>query len=365
MYSELRINGYRGVASLRLKKLGRINLLVGGNNRGKTSVLECLELLRQPGNAHALGTIATRRPGAMEAGGQRRGNTLEQGKSVNLRRLFTNHELPGGFTIEADHASGPETAHSKETLTVVATTIDDRKPLEDTADRNALFRLQMDWSARDGQYKGFLNEDGNLLSLSHSTKTPSRPERPVVFLSEQGMSATDVIRTYDRFVLTPTEETMIPQALRKIEPSIERIALTVNECSLRSDLPATLKVKLRNLTTPVPMESMGESVWRMLGLTLAIANAKDGTLLIDAIDTGFHYTVLNDMWRMIATQAAALSVQVFATTQNRDCYESLASAVASNDEDVRIQRIDRHRTNAVTITNQAILAAASRNVEVR
>ena len=78
-----------------------------------------------------------------------------------------------------------------------------------------------------------------------------------------------------------------------------------------------------------------------------------------------HYTVMEDMWRMIGEQAAALSVQVFATTHSRDCYESLGAVVESDVGDVTIQRIDRSRGKAVSITNQAIVAAAERNVEVR
>ena len=43
MYSSIQISGYRGLDSFRLEGLGRINLLVGTNNSGKTSILECIE----------------------------------------------------------------------------------------------------------------------------------------------------------------------------------------------------------------------------------------------------------------------------------------------------------------------------------
>ena len=48
MYSSIRINGYRGLDSFRMEGLGRVNLLVGANNSGKTSILECIELLIVP-----------------------------------------------------------------------------------------------------------------------------------------------------------------------------------------------------------------------------------------------------------------------------------------------------------------------------
>ena len=40
------IKSFRDIRDLSIKKLGAINLIVGDNNCGKTSVLEAIELLR-------------------------------------------------------------------------------------------------------------------------------------------------------------------------------------------------------------------------------------------------------------------------------------------------------------------------------
>ena len=108
-------------------------------------------------------------------------------------------------------------------------------------------------------------------------------------------------------------------------------------------------------------------MWRMLGLALALANAKGGILLVDEIDTGLHYSVMEDMWRMVSERAAALDAQVFATTHSRDCYESLAAVVrpGSISTTVTIQRIDAQRERAVRFSNDDIVAAAERGIEVR
>ena len=127
-------------------------------------------------------------------------------------------------------------------------------------------------------------------------------------------------------------------------------------------------VKLKGAAGRVPIGSAGDGMWRMLGLALALVNAKDSVLLVDDIDTGLHYTVMESMWRMLREQAARLSVQVFATTHSRDCYESLAAAVkpgASRREAVSIQRIEKNQPQAVNISNDAIVAAAERGLEVR
>ena len=124
-------------------------------------------------------------------------------------------------------------------------------------------------------------------------------------------------------------------------------------------------LKLREVADRIPIGSLGDGMWRMLGLALAISNADGGVLLVDEIDTGLHHTVMEDMWRMVSERAAALSVQVFATTHSRDCYESLAAIAESGAGGVTIQRIERSRGEAVSFIDRAIVAAAERNIEVR
>jgi AAA15 family ATPase/GTPase len=45
MLKSLKIENFRGFELLELNQLGRINLLVGENNSGKTSVLEAVQFL--------------------------------------------------------------------------------------------------------------------------------------------------------------------------------------------------------------------------------------------------------------------------------------------------------------------------------
>ena len=53
------------------------------------------------------------------------------------------------------------------------------------------------------------------------------------------------------------------------------------------------------LLLPIPL--MGEGLRRLLSLLLAIANLKDGIVLIDEIENGFHYSVHKKVWQAIAS----------------------------------------------------------------
>ena len=369
MYSSIRIDGYRGLDSFRMERLGRVNLLVGTNNSGKTSILEYIELLRSAGNPHVLSSIIGRRGEWGYANeGDARTSIGPRPEPLDVSHLFLNHELRGAIRIEAESGGDAAAAGWNDKVTVHVEDLSNSKldePDDAMSDENEGFALHLKWSDPQDDYRTLVTDDGLLLRLRRPMRMRNGASQAVQFVRTSGMTAADVVRTYSKFKFTEKDEAT-KRALRIVEPAVEDVAPIADERRLMCrDAPGGVVLKLRGITGQVPIGSMGDGTWRMLGLALSLANASGGVLLVDEIDTGLHYTVMDDMWRMIAEQAAALSVQVFATTHSRDCYESLGAVVECDVGDATIQRIDRSRGKAVSITNQAIVAAAERNVEVR
>lgn len=361
MYSSIRITGYRGLDSFRMEGLGRVNLLVGTNNSGKTSILECIELLRSPGNPHVLSSIAGRRGEWGYVTDEDVRASLTRQDLLDVGNLFANRELPGEIVVEADSFPSAHAARWNDRVALLARKVTEEDLETEDVEEHEEFALHVKWSSAQDDYRTFVTEEGLLVIPRRLIRTRNESGQAVQFVTTRGVTASEVIRTYSKFVLTPKDEA-ITQALRLVEPAVERIAPALDERGLDRDAPGGVKVKLREIDDPVPIGSMGDGVWRILGLALSITNSGGGVLLVDEIDTGLHFTVMEDMWRMVSERAAALSVQVFATTHSRDCYESLA-AVAEGD--VTIQRIDRSRGEAVRFSKRAIVAAAERNIEVR
>ena len=364
MYSSIRISGYRGLDSFRMEGLGRVNLLVGANNCGKTSILECIELLQSPGNPRVLASIVGRRGEWGYVTDEDIRASLTRQDFLDVGNLFANRELPGEIVVEANCVHDAHAARWNDRVALLARKVSEQDLEAEDVEEDEQFALHVKWSSTPHDYTTFITDEGVLVSPRRSIRARNESSRAVQVVTTSGVTATEVIRTYSKFVLTPSDEA-ITQALRLVEPAVERIAPALDERGLHLDAPGGVKVKLREIDDPVPIGSMGDGAWRILGLALSIANAGGGVLLVDEIDTGLHFTVMEDMWRMISERAAALSVQVFATTHSRDCYESLAAVVESEAGDVTIQRIDRTRGEAVSFSNQAVVAAAERNIEVR
>ena len=351
-----------------MQGLGRVNLLVGTNNCGKTSILECIELLRSAGNPHVLSSIVGRRGEWGYANdGDARGSLGPRPEPLDVSHLFANHQLRGEVRIEADRTEDVSAVGWNDRVTLHVEDPSGSEHDEPDAEREDDERLvlHVKWSDADDDYKALVTDEGLLSRVRRLMRPRNGSSQAVQFVKTGGMSASDVVRMFDQVVLTESEEA-VTLALRILEPGIERIAtVTGDRRPLQSDSPGGMFLKLADSARRVPIGSMGDGIWRMLGLALSLANAGGGVLLVDEIDTGLHYSYMKKMWRMVSERAAALSVQVFATTHSRDCYESLAAVAESEIGDVTIQRIDRGRGEGVRFSNQAIVAAAERNIEVR
>ena len=367
MYSSIRIQGYRGLDSFRMEGLGRVNLLVGTNNSGKTSILECIELLRSAGKPHVLWSIAGRRGELSSVNEEPGGRPPRPPREIlDVSHLFANRELRGAIQIEADLDTDDHPAgwNNKVTMRVEAPSSPPSDEMDAEDDGESLL-LRVKRSDAEVDYKISVTEDGLLFGPRWHVRARNGFSQGVQFVRTSQMTPGDVVRTFSKLVLTPRHET-IRQALRIVEPTVEDLVPIADYSTrLNRAAPGGVVLRLRGVEDRVPIGSMGDGMWHMLGLALSIENADGGVLLIDEIDTGLHYSVMEGMWRMLSKAATARSVQVFATTHSRDCYESLAAIAQDDGGDVTIQRIDRSRGEAVTFSREAIVAAAERNIEVR
>jgi predicted ATPase len=375
MLKSLKIENFRCFQSFELQQLGRVNLLVGTNNSGKTSILEAIQLLCSRNNLEPLAESIDRRGEYFWGDGKSR---FDRRSEFDVSHLFYGHQIKANSQFSI---TGVRKNLQEKCLASVKDSFansDDKQgykyskrrnrddELEGLGNLSLIFQWILDQS-EEPPIKIPLSLDNGLpenflrYSFGASDKETSRNQ----FITSSSLSVERMAELFDQVVLTPEEE-LVYEALKTIEPSIERIA-SVGLEKYRNVERGGFVVRLANKQR-IPIGSMGDGIWRMLGLTLAIVNTKGGILLADEIDTGLHFSVMSDMWRLIWETAERLDVQVFATTHNSDCWTSLAAIANSENETeggITIQRIEREKRSSIIFNERQIVIAAERGIEVR
>jgi hypothetical protein len=113
---------------------------------------------------------------------------------------------------------------------------------------------------------------------------------------------------------------------------------------------------------------MGDGMRRLLALSISLIHAKGGCLLVDEIDTGLHYSVMADMWKLVVETARSNDIQVFSTTHSWDCEKGLAVLCEREPQlmqHVAIHKIDRTLQQSVPFASEKLVRAVQGGIELR
>lgn len=375
MLRDLTIQGYRCFGDFSVDGLARVNLIVGANNSGKTSLLEAIYLLSRQDDKNALPELLHARGEYVEFSNPS-GLTEYQ---YQISHLFHGHqprvnsETTHGNTFGiATFASDSPSLHAelkvpdplpsgslwseylKSHAADLATIFSERAPLELVLRYGALLNEPM----RPVQYPvtgdlfirpGFLRFGG--------------PYVPRSFVTTRNIDFAYLARLWDAITLT-SEEDRVLAALRILEPDIEGVRFTSQQTS-----NSGVVIKLRPQSGPIPLGSMGEGMLHVLALAMSAVTARDDVLLVDEIDTGLYYGVLADVWDLLIETAQRLNVQIFATTHSWDCVAAFQEALSQQEsQDVgRLFRLEERKgtIQAVAYDADDLAVAVRQAIEVR
>jgi AAA15 family ATPase/GTPase len=382
MLKTIKIENFRSFQSFELQQLGRVNLLVGKNNTGKTSILEAIQILCSRANLEPMSEVMINRGEYFWSYNP----TEKEERELDICHLYHTHKLQSGskFTISGINENIEEkivVAIGKHKLRLYDDSsqayMQENSDLDISLTDIEGLTLQVNWIHGDKTKEIIaipLSENNGLpLKYVHRSSQNTNLAPRNILVTSSSLTTAKMTDLFEKVVLTPDEK-VIEEALNIIDDRIERIASVniqnISPLRVRNtfDSRGGFFVLLSDSNQRVPIGSMGDGIWRMLGLALATVCAKNGYLFVDEIDTGLHFTAMSDMWRMIWETAKRLNVQVFATTHNSDCWMSLASVVQQEDaaeDGIRIHRIEKGKEKSVVFTEPQIAIAAEREIEVR
>lgn len=362
---DFTIHSFRGMQEAKLEKLGQINLLVGGNNSGKTSVLEALSLFCDPMNPRKWSSIAAARETGVstlslsdrllwlfpQEGLYPKEDLFPQ---ENLFPQEDNAELSlsasGTFPVKnvlARHERFSEVI--KERIPRYAVGDDIRRgddfSFEEREREVEGIKIQVDVSLRDDPNalpdevltKTYKFPEYGLLPRENSREVRSLPVCLIHGCSHRSSGAPSELWTD---VIHAGVKLQTIELLKLFDPDIQDVDII----SRRER--ASISIQHKKLGR-APLSTFGDGLRRVFTLASAIPGVKDGILLVDELEIAVHSRMQEKTFNWLVKACYQFNVQLFATTHSLEAIDAMIDACKDAAIDIvgyRLQKGDAQTT---------------------
>lgn len=290
-FSRFRVQNFKCFDDLTLDNLGLINIIVGDNNVGKTSLLEAL-LFTEEDNFHVLlhrwaeVLQGTRNLGNLEA----EEDFIDYYKNRNIKDWKLHSEIK--FEVLAS--------------------------------------VYIDFKNKDKKIKKyqanfwFDKVQGNKI-FSHlaphfpflPTISPKKVKMPYMHF-HKGYGH-DLIGNYTQNIqFDEDKRSILMQGLQILVPKLHYIEVS----RLLSDENYAIVLKQEGYPT-LPLAIFGEGTIKLFRLLMEIIEWSHQRLMIDEIETGMHHSRMIPFWQAVLNTAYSQDTQLFATTHSLECLQKL------------------------------------------
>jgi hypothetical protein len=346
MLSSLKISNYKAHREIAMLGLGRVNLLLGRNNAGKTAILEAVFLEQFHSNPKA---------------GFEELNVLRgiQSNDFVWESVFHRFNLAQPAVIEtvrdgATHTLRMSAMHThaiQKSSSGILTGSSEARPdgiLCQYFSSDKSVNVEVVISAKRGRGEEQKRQDS--LRNSAVSFIPSRARY-------------DVRSESIRFGIIESrrEEQVVLDALKLIEPRIS----VVRTIQTSTGPEIVVDIGEKKL---VPITWMGDGMLRMFSIITAVALTPGGTVLIDEVENGLHYSVMPKLWATVLSVAEARGVQIFAATHNDEMIQAVVTALQPNRlGQLRAYRTDRSgdATRVVDYSGELVASSHDSQQEIR
>lgn len=324
MIQFLELKNFRAFEHIRFEDLGRANLIIGGNNTGKTSVLEALVL------ALGSGRQVLHLPSTFRA-------HVQQDDFSSYWNFIPRDQGWVDLEINTDQSHLLAERHPKLTCRLMSVS----GPSPEMVATVEKERIQI----------------GGYEAREKTAILPTQSAEPKV-----------VSELFNQIApLNPENEDRLERLLRdSIEPRLKRLRYAKPAGTQNHLVYADLGTK-----PMIPFTQLGQAFTRILEIYCEIFANQPKILLIDEIENGLYYEGLGDFWNGLFEVLEDQDVQLFATTHSRECMEAAHRAAAERDDyPLRYLRLDRRADDpqkivSTTFGKEEMQTAMDSKIEMR
>lgn len=361
MFKNIHIKNFRGIKNLKIEKLNQINLIVGKNNCGKSTILESLFLLVGASNPELPLKINTFRNYILvdEHFWRLFFFDLNLNKEIqisgNLQKPNENRELTIN-PLFSDELDIEENNYSKDVLEKPKSA--DSKICLDSSKSllglNCKFNSSLQKKRETIKSKIRQFPDG---SVKHQMNNTYEEKLKGIFINSN-LIYTDIAQKFHDIQLSKKVD-LVVSILKEIEPSITGLSLGVHD-TIYCDVG---KSQL------LPVNVMGDGLIRLLAITMTILSGENKFVFIDEIENGFHYSSQKILWKAILKITQLTNTQIFCTTHSLENIQALTNCLTEKKDSSKISMFrvekDNSKFRTITFNEESLKNSFESNWEIR
>lgn len=310
-FKDIEIVNFRGFDKLEIKDFKQINLFVGKNNSGKTSILEVLSII--------LNSISN--PQILLSNNEWV-RDIKTSDMSDLLNLFYNQDTKNEIGLKSEFDS-----YSKEVKIKVGPDYNLNNPvlpipnlinnsyielLTETYDKIAEERNQFNSKIKfEINKRGSFTVENDLYTERNSPKNQILTGKLTYYFLSSWISILRENKQIKRLV----------DILVKIAPNLEDIEV----------IDSKVLVNISGMEKLLPINVMGDGIRKIASLLGAALWCENGVLLIDEIENGFHYSSHRILWRSLIEVCRKENVQVFITTHSLESLKYFKEVMEESD----------------------------------
>ncbi len=309
--NHVEIRNFKCFDSLKVEHVGRVNLLGGDNNVGKSAFLEALEIISKTETPLSLITALR--------------------DSIHRRQAHTPR-----FSEFDLLTYGQESMRIKtNTISVALKTKMDQMSLSDEQEIDENFFVELT-----------VNHHSDRISYTKFDKIIKNKERymPHNLISNGNTEFIPSASLHERELSAMYGHIVDMGRMEEINDFLKAFDSRISSLIVRpTEEQSVFKVKLRDRDIPVLLSSMGGGLNRHIAIVCAIWKCQDGCLFIDEVENGIHHTKYEKLWDILFKTTQKANCQAFVATHSKECIQVFAREAEKHDHD-QIKYVNFSRT---------------------
>lgn len=335
MIEELHIQNFRCFEDITISSLGQVNLVVGKNNIGKTSLLEAIHLYANSGNVWSIHQILNQRQDSFYPTPNQ---FNQQPNPMEAKNIFNS--ISNIFNKKKIGVEQSCKIESTNTTIIITKTLDINKLKQSKFSNYFQNHLHQQY-----QEEGFYIELNNnpAYSITSTVATIINDINgagslfPILNKLNHCKSFNYDISSFAELwseLNDRSKNAHINNALKIIDSRISEVYYTPRR---------EVKIRLEGYEEAQKLASLGDGATRIFQIFVLAYSSQNGILTIDEFENGLHYSVQEDIFRELFRVTKELGVQVFITTHSSDTIRAF-SKVSNEDNEIDVRLIGLARS---------------------